>query len=360
MAETRVVAGGQAANVAAWASSLGAEARFVGRRGDDAAGEIIAAALGSYGVQVVGPVSGRTGVVVSIASDGDRTMASDRGNAPDLAPQDLDESWFDCDVLHVSGYSLLREPISFAAIEAARSTRRLGGIVAVDVSTWSLVDQRFRGRLRELAPDVVFATEREHAAVGDLETRWVLKRGADGPSVDAATTRRRRRGRRHDGRGRRAGRRLSRRRSQARPGSGRTLLRTARSDAVIVSDEVAQALLATSVVVAWETTLIAHGFPPERASKSGADRNGPCATAVLCSPRSACSTGRSASAHRGRARALRRPHALGLARPRSRRRSAHRRSHHRRRHSRRLQRRGNPLHGDRRARRGAPWLADPA
>ncbi len=116
---TRVVAGGQAANVAAWASSLGAEARFVGRRGDDDAGEIVARALSSYGVQVVGPVSGRTGVVVSIASDGDRTMASDRGNAPDLAPQDLDESWFDCDVLHVSGYSLLREPISSAAVEAA-------------------------------------------------------------------------------------------------------------------------------------------------------------------------------------------------------------------------------------------------
>jgi sugar/nucleoside kinase (ribokinase family) len=184
MAETRVVAGGQAANVAAWASSLGAEARFVGRRGDDDAGEIVARALSSYGVQVVGPVSGRTGVVVSIASDGDRTMASDRGNAPDLAPRDLDESWFDCDVLHVSGYSLLREPISSAAVEAARSTRLRDGIVAVDVSTWSLVDEPFRARLRELAPDVVFATEPEQAAVGDLETRWVLKRGADGLRVD--------------------------------------------------------------------------------------------------------------------------------------------------------------------------------
>jgi sugar/nucleoside kinase (ribokinase family) len=184
MAETRVVAGGQAANVAAWASSLGAEARFVGRRGDDDAGEIVARALGAHGVRIVGPVSGRTGVVVSIASDGDRTMASDRGSAPDLAPQDLDESWFDCDVLHVSGYSLLREPISAAALDAARSTRRQNGIVAVDVSTWSLVDELFRSRLRELAPDVVFATEREQAAVGELETRWVLKRGASGLSVD--------------------------------------------------------------------------------------------------------------------------------------------------------------------------------
>jgi ribokinase len=184
MAETRAVAGGQAANVAAWASVLGANARFVGLRGNDPAGELVASTLRGHGVDVVGPVSGRTGVVVSIASGGDRTMASDRGSAPDLTPQDLEESWFDCDVLHLSGYSLLREPICSAAIEAARATRAHRGMVAVDVSTWSLVDQAFRLRLRELAPDVVFATEREHQAVGTLDTRWVLKRGANGVRVD--------------------------------------------------------------------------------------------------------------------------------------------------------------------------------
>ena len=194
MAESRVVAGGQAANVAAWASALGADARFVGRRGDDAAGEIVTRALSDLGVDVVGPVAGRTGVVVSIAAGGDRTMASDRGNAPDLTAQDLDASWFDCDVLHLSGYSLLREPIATAALAAARSTRLRGGMVAVDVSAWSLVDEQFRERLREVAPDVVFATEREQDVVGELETRWVLKLGAQGVRVDgldhaaAATT----------------------------------------------------------------------------------------------------------------------------------------------------------------------------
>ena len=184
LAETRAVAGGQAANVAAWASALGADARFVGRRGDDAAGEIVTRALGAHGVDVVGPVSGRTGVVVSIASDGDRTMASDRGSAPDLTPQDLDQSWFDCDVLHLSGYSLLREPIASAATEAARLARGHGATVAVDVSTWTLVDDAFRARLHDLAPDVIFATEREQDAVGELDTRWVLKRGANGLTVD--------------------------------------------------------------------------------------------------------------------------------------------------------------------------------
>ncbi|HEX4526490.1 MAG TPA: carbohydrate kinase family protein [Gaiellaceae bacterium] len=184
MAETRAVAGGQAANVAAWSSALGADARFVGRLGDDAAGEIVARALRAHGVEVVGPVLGRTGVVVSIASDGDRTMASDRGSAPDLMPQDLDASWFDCDVLHLSGYSLLREPIAAAAVAAAGAARAQGGLVAVDVSTWTLVDDAFRTRLRELVPDVVFATEREREAVGELDSRWVVKRGAKGLTVD--------------------------------------------------------------------------------------------------------------------------------------------------------------------------------
>ncbi|MDX6426644.1 MAG: hypothetical protein QOD52_2049, partial [Gaiellaceae bacterium] len=48
-AVTRTGPGGQAANVAAWAAALGAEARFVGRRGDDPAAEIVTRALAGYG-----------------------------------------------------------------------------------------------------------------------------------------------------------------------------------------------------------------------------------------------------------------------------------------------------------------------
>ena len=186
MAETRVVAGGQAANVAAWASSLGADARFVGRRGDDAAGEIVGRALSAHGVDVVGPVSGRTGVVVSIASDGDRTMASDRGSAPDLTPARPRRVVVR---LRCAARVRLLAPSRADRHGRDRSCSRDSpaqtGIVAVDVSTWSLVDEQFRGRLRELAPDVVFATEREQAAVGASSRRaGSLKRGANGLSVD--------------------------------------------------------------------------------------------------------------------------------------------------------------------------------
>ena len=40
VAQTHVGAGGQAANVAAWVAALGGSARFVGKRGDDAAGSL--------------------------------------------------------------------------------------------------------------------------------------------------------------------------------------------------------------------------------------------------------------------------------------------------------------------------------
>jgi sugar/nucleoside kinase (ribokinase family) len=183
-AVTRTGAGGQAANVAAWSCELGASARFVGKRGDDTAGRLVAGELLSRGVEVVGPASGRTGVVVSLASVGDRTMASDRGVAPQLEAHELDDTWFDCDVLHLSGYSLLREPIASTALVAARAARSHGALISVDLSTWTLADDAFRTRVREVAPDVVFASERERAVLEDLETRWVLKRGAGGVRVD--------------------------------------------------------------------------------------------------------------------------------------------------------------------------------
>src|SRR6266511_5147616 len=112
-------AGGQAANVAAWTTALDGQARCIASRGDDVAGGIVAADLKRRGVDLVGPVAGRTGVVVSlVAPDGERTMASDRGVAPELEPDELDPAWFECDCLHISGYALLDTPIDAAALRA--------------------------------------------------------------------------------------------------------------------------------------------------------------------------------------------------------------------------------------------------
>jgi len=191
-AHTRTGAGGQAANVACWAASLGARARCIAKRGDDAAGELVARELASRGVELVGPVvAGATGVVVSlVGADGDRSMASDRGVAPTLTAEELDPAWLDCDVLHVSGYALLREPISQAAVLATALARERGARVSVDVAAWTEIRAfgpvRFRALIDEIAPDVLFATEAEWEMLGGAylaAPTGVIKRGARGATV---------------------------------------------------------------------------------------------------------------------------------------------------------------------------------
>jgi len=190
-ASTRAGAGGQAANVAAWAAELGAEARCIAKRGDDPTGDLVARELAQHGVELVGPVgAGATGVVVSIVRDGDRSLASDRGVAPSFAPEELDAAWVVCDVLHLSGYALLRDPMAETAVLAARLAREQGARVSVDVAAWTEIRDygpvRFRELLDELAPDVLFATEAEWELLGGAYLTApvdVLKRGARGFSV---------------------------------------------------------------------------------------------------------------------------------------------------------------------------------
>ena len=184
-AVTKLGPGGQAANVAAWIGELGGETRFVGKRADDEAGRAAAAGLERYGVDVRGPVvQGRTGTVVSLVSvDGARTMASDRGVSPDFRADELDPAWLDgCTHLHLPGYSLLRSPIDDAALRATQLAPRL----SVDLSSWSAIrdfgPKRFRERLEQLQPAIVFANEDEERILGGPidGVEWVLKLGADG------------------------------------------------------------------------------------------------------------------------------------------------------------------------------------
>jgi len=200
-ATIRFGAGGQAANVAAWASALGATSRLICKRGTDAASELAVAGLVRHGVEICGPVvEGRGGVVVSFRdAHGQRTMASDRGAASLLDPSELNPAWVrGCDVLHVSGYSLLREPMAEAAIGAGRAARR----VTVDLASAHDIQivgaSEFTARLEALAPDLVFATEAERAAVPDFDATWVVKLGVRGarfpeglypaPSADVVDT----------------------------------------------------------------------------------------------------------------------------------------------------------------------------
>jgi ribokinase len=181
---TRVGAGGQAANVAAWLAVLGGSARFVGKRADDPAGQLIASELERRGVEIVGPVEATgTGTVVSIATpDGKRTMLSDRGVAADLRAEELDASWFEgCERLHLPAYSVLAPPIRDAAHAVAELVPR----VSFDLSSTAAIRaagvEELHASFGRLRPDIVFANEDEAALVGEIVAETVvIKRGARG------------------------------------------------------------------------------------------------------------------------------------------------------------------------------------
>jgi sugar/nucleoside kinase (ribokinase family) len=188
-AATRTGAGGQAANVAAWAAALGARSRCIARRGDDPAGALVAGELSRRGVELVGPVvAGRSGVVVSlVAPGGTRTMASDRGVGAGFSADELDPAWLaDADWLHISGYTVATD--SEVAERAASLVER----VSVDLSSVTVIErfgaERFAERLERIAPAVIFATESELAALPSdtllQGVEAVTKRGAAGVLVD--------------------------------------------------------------------------------------------------------------------------------------------------------------------------------
>ena len=188
---TRVGAGGQAANVAAWAAALGGRGRFVGKRAADPAGRLVDEELRARGVELYGPIVHEgTGTVVSIATpDGRRTMLSDRGVAATLAAGELADEWFaSCDWLHVPGYSLTADAIAAAAVRAAAPAPRVSADASSTAAIRELGVRRFAQRLAALRPRVVFANEEEADVLrGSLEVETlVVKRGARGCVVHGA------------------------------------------------------------------------------------------------------------------------------------------------------------------------------
>jgi sugar/nucleoside kinase (ribokinase family) len=121
-------------------------------------------------------------------------MATDRGISPTLRADEVEPGWLaGCRWLHLSGYSLLAEPVLGAALAAASLARAEGARVSVDLSSWSAIrargPERFRATLEELEPDVVFANEPEWELVGGaygLGETAVVKRGSRGVSVVGA------------------------------------------------------------------------------------------------------------------------------------------------------------------------------
>ena len=134
---------------------------------------------------------GRNGVVVSIVDpDGERSMISDPGVAAELRADELKPEWFSgCDAIYLSGYALLRTPADEAVAAAARAVHEEGGLVSVDLSTWTSIraygPEAFLAKIEALQPHVVFGNEEELQELGRAPAAGtiVLKRGSAGAVV---------------------------------------------------------------------------------------------------------------------------------------------------------------------------------
>ena len=199
----RIAPGGSAANFAVRAAGLGARVVFFGRVGDDVAGRLLVAELQRGGVIArvhVTPGAGTGHVLVILGAEGvgSSHMISDPGASAGLAPDDLDAGELAAaDLVHVSGYSWLREGPHEAARAAARRARGEGALVSLDPGPAHLIAQYGRERLAadlaDVRPDLLFpnleegiAMTGEHdpsaivRALRRLARVVALKLGADG------------------------------------------------------------------------------------------------------------------------------------------------------------------------------------
>jgi sugar/nucleoside kinase (ribokinase family) len=109
-------------------------------------------------------------------------MLSDRGVAPELRAEELQNEWLDgCEHLHLPAYSVLAPPIRDAAYAAAE---RVPG-TSLDLSSTAAIRaagiDELQAAVSRLRPDVVFANEDEAALVGEIAAETVvIKRGARG------------------------------------------------------------------------------------------------------------------------------------------------------------------------------------
>jgi sugar/nucleoside kinase (ribokinase family) len=175
--------GGAAGNVAAWLAYAGTPASLVACVGEDPlAGVALAGLEGLRGVRRVAGV--RTGTcVVLVGPDGERTMLPDPGANLELSPDDLH---LDGDVLHVSGYTLLRPETRATAQAALALARDRGMPISVDPASAAPL-ALMPGFLDAMGQvDLLLPNAAEAALLGDrmwdVARAVIVTRGAEGAS----------------------------------------------------------------------------------------------------------------------------------------------------------------------------------
>ncbi|MDA8135596.1 MAG: adenosine kinase [Desulfobacteraceae bacterium] len=196
--ETIVVPGGAACNTIVGVANLGGEARFIGRRGNDAYGKAFEKQLIKGRVEPLISVSDSpTGKVLSVITpDAQRSMFTFLGASTELDPESITSGLFkETAIAMIEGYLLFNRTLMQAALTAAKEA---GSLIALDLASFEVVNAS-RDILFDLVRDYVdilianedearayTGFEDEEKAVEDLSRHVayaVLKVGARGSYV---------------------------------------------------------------------------------------------------------------------------------------------------------------------------------
>ena len=195
---TIMVPGGSACNTVVGIGRLGGAARFVGKRGEDALGDLLEQELTRSGVQTrLFRSPSPTGRVLSIITpDAQRSMFTFLGAASELDPEEITGECLEgTAVVHVEGYLLFNAELITKVMATAHDA---GAMVSLDLASFTVVEQSqaLLEMLVDSYVDVLIANEdearvftgeeKEEAALKRLSERAataVLKLGARGSII---------------------------------------------------------------------------------------------------------------------------------------------------------------------------------
>ena len=179
--DTKMAAGGSAANTINGITRLGGQAAFIGKTGKDDVGtffknDIKKNGAYPYMLETETP-SGRC--IVLISPDGERTMCTYLGAAAELVPDDLSGDLFKgYDIFHIEGYLVQNNELIRKAVQLAKQA---GLQVSIDLASYNIVEENqlfLQEIIREFV-DIVFANEEEARAFTGKEPQEALKEIAE-------------------------------------------------------------------------------------------------------------------------------------------------------------------------------------
>ncbi len=183
--EVMIAPGGSAANVAVWASRCGLKTAFVGKVGRDRFGQMAADDLEweKVDTHLIGTSEHRTAAVsVWIDHEGQRSMVSGQGADFYLLTSELPVSIFkNTQHLHLSAWSLFRDPPRSASRMASKIVKESGGTVSLDPASFQIIGEigaeKFMSYIRDLNIDIFFPNFEEGRVLsGEKNPKAIIRK----------------------------------------------------------------------------------------------------------------------------------------------------------------------------------------